>query len=199
MGKINGNYRIIFYYIIRHFYSFFVVVVLFLFSFCLFFFWGEGGSGAFCLFFFLGGGGVIHVCSFVLILVYRPGKSHTCTISIQTKVLSYINLVAYFLTHLQPSPAPDPTPKKRSTSLLVFYIETTGRRDGLVVELRTPEREVGVRSSLRSPCCILEQNTTFRSTSQKVLVLIPRKRWFHPDMTEKLLTGTESLKKQNKY
>ena len=26
-------------------------------------------------------------------------------------------------------------------------------------------------------------------TSQKVLV-IPRKRWLHPDMTEKLLTGT---------
>ena len=43
-----------------------------------------------------------------------------------------------------------------------------------------------VRSSLRSPCCILEQDTF---TSQKVLV-IPRKRWLHSDMTEKLLTGT---------
>ena len=54
------------------------------------------------------------------------------------------------------------------------------------VERRTPEREVGVRSSLRSPCCILEQDTF---TSQKVLV-IPRKGWLRPGMTEKLLTGT---------
>ena len=71
--------------------------------------------------------------------------------------------------------------------------EVLGRRRGLVVERRTPEREVGVRSSLRSPCCILEQDTF---TSQKVLV-IPRKRLLRPDMTEKLLTGTLSLN-QNK-
>ena len=38
------------------------------------------------------------------------------------------------------------------------------RRDGLVVERRTPEQKVGVRSSLRSPCCVLEQDTF---TSQK--------------------------------
>ena len=57
---------------------------------------------------------------------------------------------------------------------------------GLVVERQTPEREVGVRSSLRLLCCILEQDTF---TSQKVLV-IPRKWWLCPDMTEKLLTGT---------
>ena len=38
----------------------------------------------------------------------------------------------------------------------------------------------GLRSSLRSPCCVLEQDTF---TSQKVLV-IPRKRWLRPDMTE---------------
>ena len=44
----------------------------------------------------------------------------------------------------------------------------------------------GVRSSLGSPCCILEQDTF---TSQTALV-IPRKRWLRPDMTEKLLTGT---------
>ena len=35
-----------------------------------------------------------------------------------------------------------------------------------MVERRTPEREVGVRFSLRSPCCVLEQDTF---TSQKVL------------------------------
>ena len=51
--------------------------------------------------------------------------------------------------------------------------------------LHNPYRS-GVRSSLRSPCCVLEQDTF---TSQKVLV-IPRKRWLSPDMTEKLLTGT---------
>ena len=48
-----------------------------------------------------------------------------------------------------------------------------------MVERQTPEREVGVRSLLRSPCCMPE----------KVLVM-PRKRWLRPDMAEKLLTGT---------
>ena len=37
---------------------------------------------------------------------------------------------------------------------------------GLVGERRTPERDVGVRSSLRSPCCVLEQDT-----------LPPKKYW----------------------
>ena len=41
----------------------------------------------------------------------------------------------------------------------IFSLLSTRRRDGLVVERRTPEREVGVRFSLRSPCCILEQDT----------------------------------------
>ena len=45
--------------------------------------------------------------------------------------------------------------------------------------------QLSVEVVLRSLCCILEQDTF---TSQKVLV-IPRKRWLHPDMTEKLLTG----------
>ena len=51
-----------------------------------------------------------------------------------------------------------------------------------------------VRSSLRSPYCVLEQDTFI---SQNVLV-IPRKRWLHPDMTEKLLTGTLNLDKTKK-
>ena len=34
-------------------------------------------------------------------------------------------------------------------------------------------------------------------TSRKILV-IPRKRWLHPDMTDKLFTGTLSLNKKNK-
>ena len=57
-----------------------------------------------------------------------------------------------------------------------------------MVERRTPEREVGVRFSLTSSSCALEQDTL---TSQKVMV-VPRKRWFRPDMTEKLLSGPYS-------
>ena len=64
-----------------------------------------------------------------------------------------------------------------------------------MVERPTPEREVGVRSSLRSLCCVLEQDTF---TSQKVLV-IPRKHWLRPDMTEKLFTGTLNKKQNEKY
>ena len=55
----------------------------------------------------------------------------------------------------------------------------------LVVEHRTLEREVGVRSSLRSLCCVLERDTF---TSQKVMV-IHREQWLRLNMTKKLLTG----------
>ena len=59
-----------------------------------------------------------------------------------------------------------------------------------MVGRRTPEQEVaGVRSSIRSPCCIHEQDIF---TSLKVLA-IPRKRWLRPDMTGKMLTGALSL------
>ena len=51
----------------------------------------------------------------------------------------------------------------------------------------TPDPEVGGSSPTRvKPCCVLEQGTF---TPQKVLV-IPRKRWLRPNMTEKLFTGT---------
>ena len=63
-----------------------------------------------------------------------------------------------------------------------------------MVEHQTPERQVGVRSSLRSLCCVLEQDTF---TSQKVLV-IPRKWWLRPYMTEKLFTGTVSKNQTKK-
>ena len=47
--------------------------------------------------------------------------------------------------------------------------------------------EVGGSSPTRvKPCCVLEQGTF---TPQKVLV-IPRKQWLHPNMTEKVFTGT---------
>ena len=56
-----------------------------------------------------------------------------------------------------------------------------------MVERWTTEQEVRV-SKPTSPCCVLEQDTFL----PKVLV-IPRKRWLRPDMTEKLLTGTLNL------
>ena len=45
-----------------------------------------------------------------------------------------------------------------------------------------------------SPCCVLEQDIF---TPQKVLV-IPSKRWLHPNMTEKLFTGTLSIKQKKR-
>ena len=52
---------------------------------------------------------------------------------------------------------------------------------------RTLDPEVGGSSPTRvKPCCVLEQGTF---TPPKVLV-IPRKRWLRPNMTEKLFTGT---------
>ena len=52
---------------------------------------------------------------------------------------------------------------------------------------RTPDPEVGGSSPTRvKPCCVLEQGIF---TPQKVLV-IPRKRWLCPNMTEKVFTGT---------
>ena len=56
----------------------------------------------------------------------------------------------------------------------------------LVVERRTPEREVWSSILTQVAVLYLEQDTF---TPKKVLV-IPRKRWIRPDMTEKLLTGT---------
>ena len=55
-----------------------------------------------------------------------------------------------------------------------------------MVERRTEEQEVGGSILTRVAVFFLEQDTF---TSQKVLV-IPRKRWLCPDMTEQLLTGT---------
>ena len=52
---------------------------------------------------------------------------------------------------------------------------------------RNPYPEVGGSSPTRvKMCCVLEQGTF---TPQKVLV-IPRKRWLRPNMTEKLFTWT---------
>ena len=45
-----------------------------------------------------------------------------------------------------------------------LFITNPKRHGGLVVKSRTLERKVGVRSSLRRPCCVHEQN---KFTSQK--------------------------------
>ena len=57
---------------------------------------------------------------------------------------------------------------------------------------RTLDPDVRGSSPTRSPCFVLEQDI-FTPTPKKVLV-IPRKRWLHPNMTEKLFTGTLSIK-----
>ena len=67
----------------------------------------------------------------------------------------------------------------------------TGERRGLVVEPRTPEREMsGFDTYFRRAVSLSKDTFTLR----KVLA-IPRKRWLRPDMTEKLFTGTFSLNK----
>ena len=89
-----------------YFYLLFVVVVLFLF---LFFFFSFSSFLFFVCVCVCGGGGGV-----------RVGERIHIRISFQTKVLSILNLVTYFLTHIQSSPPPNPTPKKRYTSLLVY-------------------------------------------------------------------------------
>ena len=62
-----------------------------------------------------------------------------------------------------------------------------GERGGLVVNAWTPDSEVGGSGPTRvKPCCVLELGTF---TPQKVLVM-HRKWWLRPNITEKLFTGT---------
>ena len=59
---------------------------------------------------------------------------------------------------------------------------------------QTPDPEVGGSSPTRvKPCCVIEQGAF---TPQKVLV-IPRKRWLRPNMTEKLFTGMLRINQPN--
>ena len=51
-----------------------------------------------------------------------------------------------------------------------------------------PDPEVEVRAPLGSPCCVLEQDIF---TPKKVLV-IPRKQWRRPNMTENCLPGRQA-------
>ena len=68
-----------------------------------------------------------------------------------------------------------------------MIIEGRGSAVALWLMPRTQDPEFGGLSPARvKPCCVLEQGTF---TPQKVLV-IPRKQWLHPNMTEKLFTGT---------
>ena len=69
----------------------------------------------------------------------------------------------------------------------VRFLHTVGSAVAWWLMPRTPDPEVGGSRPTRvKPCCVLEQGTF---TPQKVLV-IPRKRWLRPNMTEKLFTGT---------
>ena len=72
-----------------------------------------------------------------------------------------------------------------------------GERGGLLVERQTPEREVGGFETFLHRVVSLSKTLY----CQKVLV-ISRKWWLRPEMTEKLLTGklslnTKKTKKQN--
>ena len=62
------------------------------------------------------------------------------------------------------------------------------RRGGLVVERRTPEREVG--GSILTQVAVLCPSA--RYIYLPIVLVIHRKRWLRPDMTGKLLTGTLS-------
>ena len=71
-----------------------------------------------------------------------------------------------------------------------IQLHVYGECSGLVVRAS----EVGGRSSLGSLCCVLGQDTIY---SHKVLV-IHRKQWLRPDITEKLFTGKLSRKRKEK-
>ena len=65
-----------------------------------------------------------------------------------------------------------------------------GERGGLVVNASdSGSRGRGSRPTRVKPCCVLVQGTF---TPQKVLV-IHRKRWLRPNMTEKLFIGTLTI------
>ena len=70
--------------------------------------------------------------------------------------------------------------------------KTRGGPGGLHLGFRIQSSEV--RAPLESPYCVLEQDIF---TPQEVLV-IHRKRWLHPNMTEKLFTGMLSIKPNQK-
>ena len=53
----------------------------------------------------------------------------------------------------------------------------------------------GSSPTLAKQCCVLEQGTF---TPKKVLV-IPRKGWLHPNMTEKLFTGSLRINQHEKH
>ena len=65
---------------------------------------------------------------------------------------------------------------------LQYYLSLRGECGGSVVERRTPKRGRGFETDLRR---VVSLSKTLYST--KVLV-IPRKRWLRPDMTDSLLT-----------
>ena len=65
-----------------------------------------------------------------------------------------------------------------------MHTVNAGERGGLVVELRTPKREVGGLIPTTGVLCPLNKDTF---TPRKVQI-IPWKRWLRPDMTEQELS-----------
>ena len=76
-----------------------------------------------------------------------------------------------------------------ATTLLSVHVTIASRGacwlSGSVVGLWS--ERLGVRN-LPLPCCVHEEDTLFPESTGKVV--IPRKQWLRPEMTEKLLTGS---------
>ena len=82
---------------------------------------------------------------------------------------------------------------KFSIHFLSFPAKSSIRLNFCIEKLRWPGglriQRLGVRAPLGLPSCVLEQDIY----TPKVLV-IHRKRWLRPDMTEKVFTGTLCIK-----
>ena len=103
--------------------------------------------------------------------------------------LTHMSLVSKFW-EIGKQYSPDETPWAFGHRNFIKNGEARRPSGRLSVGLRSERSRV--RFSLRSPFCILEQDTY---TAKKVLV-IPRKRWLRPDMTEKSLRKPQPKKKQ---
>ena len=85
------------------------------------------------------------------------------------------------------SKAYKPSNEKMSYAICIQPVHSRGP---WWLTIRPPDPEVGGSSPTQVPMFVLEHDIF---TPQKVLV-IPRKRWLRPNMTEKLFTGTLSIK-----
>ena len=75
---------------------------------------------------------------------------------------------------------------QRSHDFLIWQLRGRG---GMVVNTSLGIQMLGVRAPLGSPA---------RHIYPPKVLVIPRKQWLHPNMTEKLFTGTLSIKPKKK-